>query len=47
VTEATERTYAVKGMARDDCQASVTDEVERVPGVAGVEEVDRQAGGWP
>ena len=33
----TERTYTVKGMTFDHCRASVTEEVGRVTGVAGVE----------
>jgi copper chaperone len=37
------RTYTVKGMTCDHCARSVTEEVEQVPGVAGVE-VDLQGG---
>lgn len=37
------RAYAVKGMTCDHCALSVTEEVEQVPGVTGIE-VDLQAG---
>lgn len=37
------RTYAVKGMTCEHCAASVTEEVEQVPGVTGVS-VDLQSG---
>jgi copper chaperone len=37
------REYAVKGMSCEHCAMSVTEEVEQVPGVAGVE-VDLEAG---
>jgi copper chaperone len=33
----TERTYVVDGMTCGHCSATITDEVQRVPGVNGVE----------
>ena len=38
-----ERTYAVKGMTCSHCEASVTEEVEQVAGVTGIE-IDRESG---
>ena len=42
-TSSDEREYAVKGMTCGHCVVAVTEEVEQVPGVTGVE-VDLQAG---
>ena len=39
----TERNYIVKGMTCNHCKASVTEEIELVPGVDGVE-VDLESG---
>jgi copper chaperone len=42
-TAAEGRAYTVKGMTCDHCAMSVTEEVEQVPGVTGID-VDLQAG---
>lgn len=36
MSAATARTYRVEGMTCDHCRASVTEAVEQVPGVAGI-----------
>lgn len=41
--ESSEHAYAIRGMGCDHCKAVVTDEVEQVAGVAGVD-VDLEAG---
>lgn len=43
MSAATQRTYTVKGMTCDHCRASVTEEVEQIPGLTRVD-VDLGAG---